>query len=233
MRTTAASKQRAFLKFETRTGQPRLPIGERMKARRKDLGLTLQELAARSGLSAAFISQAERSLTTPSVWSLLNLAKGLDVDVSYFMEWPQTDEIVFRAAQPKRIDIGSPVEYIDLASDLPDRKLTPFWSASPPVSPSRPSPSAARFSVTLSRASCSRWPGTLKRCSRPVTACISTAAFLISSATTPTRTSCCFMWERLRSWSKASRKEADNGCRGGRWRRHRCERPLMVDYRRR
>ena len=132
MRTTAASKQRAFLKFETRTGQPRLPIGERMKARRKDLGLTLQELAARSGLSAAFISQAERSLTTPSVWSLLNLARGLDVDVSYFMEWPQTDEIVFRAAQPKRIDIGSPVEYIDLASDLPDRKLDAVLVRIPP-----------------------------------------------------------------------------------------------------
>lgn len=132
MRSTAASKKRAFLKFEARTGQVRLPIGERIKARRKEMGLTLQELAARSGLSAPFISQAERSLTTPSVWSLLDLAKALDVDVSYFMELPQTNDIVFRSDQPKRIDIGSSVEYIDLASDLPARKLDAVLVRIPP-----------------------------------------------------------------------------------------------------
>ncbi len=132
MRATAANKRNAFLKFESRTGQLRLPIGDRIKARRKDLGLTLQELAARSGLSAAFISQAERSLTTPSVWSLLNLARALDVDVSYFMELPQTDDVVFRADQPKRIDIGSAVEYIDLASDFPGRRLDAVLVRIPP-----------------------------------------------------------------------------------------------------
>lgn len=130
--TVDADRKNPFLKFETRSQAQKLPIGPRIKARRKELGLTLQELSARSGLSAPFISQAERNLTTPSVWSLMNLAKGLEVDVSHFMIWPQTDQIIFRAASPKVIDIDSVVGYVDLASDLPERKMDAVLVRIPP-----------------------------------------------------------------------------------------------------
>lgn len=132
MTTADPDKRKAFLKFEKRTQSQQLPIGHRIKARRKALGLTLQDLATRSGLSAPFISQAERNLTTPSVWSLMSLAKGLKVEVSHFMEWPHTDQIVFRAATPKVIDIGSAVDYIELSSDLPDRKMDAVLVRVPP-----------------------------------------------------------------------------------------------------
>lgn len=132
MTTTHRDKSSAFLKFETRSQTRKLPIGDRIKARRKALGLTLQELAARSGLSAPFISQAERNLTTPSVWSLMSLAKGLEVEVSHFMEWPQTDQIVFRAAAPKTVDIDSVVGYVDLSSELPERKMDAVLVCIPP-----------------------------------------------------------------------------------------------------
>ena len=132
MTTTHRDKNSAFLKFETRSQTRKLPIGERIKARRKALGLTLQELATRSGLSAPFISQAERNLTTPSVWSLMSLAKGLEVEVSHFMEWPQTDQIVFRAAAPKVVEIDSVVGYVDLSSELPDRKMDAVLVRIPP-----------------------------------------------------------------------------------------------------
>jgi transcriptional regulator with XRE-family HTH domain len=117
---------------EPRKRQQPLPIGDRIKTRRKEMGLTLQELAARSELSAPFISQAERDLTTPSLWSLMSLARALEVDISYFMALPHTDQIVFRADEPNRIDIGSVVEYVDLASDLPDRKLDAVLVRIPP-----------------------------------------------------------------------------------------------------
>ena len=123
MSTADPDKKTPFVKFESRAPGQKLPIGHRIKARRKALGLTLQELAAESGLSAPFISQAERNLTTPSVWSLMNLAKALQVEVSHFMEWPQTNEIVFRADKPKVVNIDSVVGYVDLASELPDRKM--------------------------------------------------------------------------------------------------------------
>ncbi len=132
MTTTHRDKSSAFLKFETRSQTRKLPIGDRIKARRKALGLTLQELATRSGLSAPFISQAERNLTTPSVWSLMSLAKGLEVEVSHFMEWPQTNQIVFRAAAPKTVDIDSVVGYVDLSSELPDRKMDAVLVRIPP-----------------------------------------------------------------------------------------------------
>lgn len=132
MSTFDPDKTNPFLKFETRSQAPKLPIGHRIKARRKALGLTLQELASRSGLSAPFISQAERNLTTPSVWSLMNLAKGLEVDVSHFMEWPHTNQIVFRAATPKNVDIDSDVGYVDLSSELPDRKMDAVLVRIPP-----------------------------------------------------------------------------------------------------
>ena len=48
-----------------------LPIASAVRARRRRLGLTLQELADKSGLSAPFLSQVERSQTTPSITSLI------------------------------------------------------------------------------------------------------------------------------------------------------------------
>ena len=49
-----------------------LPIASAVRARRRRLGLTLQELADQSGLSAPFLSQVERSQTTPSITSLFS-----------------------------------------------------------------------------------------------------------------------------------------------------------------
>lgn len=132
MSEVISKKQQAFEALERRPPAKQLPIGHRIKAQRKKLGLTLQDLATRSGLSAPFISQAERNLTTPSVWSLMSLAKGLEVEVSHFMEWPQTDQIVFRADNPKVIEVDSSVGYVDLSSDLPERKMDAIMVRIPP-----------------------------------------------------------------------------------------------------
>lgn len=110
----------------------RLPLGERIKARRTELGMTLQELARRSSLSAPFISQAERDLTIPSLVSLLALAKALDVDLVYFMRLPEVAKIVHRASKPSRIEIDSPVIYHDLASQLPNRQFDVILMHIPP-----------------------------------------------------------------------------------------------------
>ncbi|MEP9402380.1 XRE family transcriptional regulator [Sphingomonas sp. VNH70] len=114
------------------TEKPTLPIGERIKARRKTMGLTLQELATRSGLSAPFISQAERNLSVPSLWSLLALAKAMDVDISYFMTIPHSDAIVARADQPRRIQADSSVVYHSLSSDFEGRRMDAMLIHIPP-----------------------------------------------------------------------------------------------------
>ncbi|MEA1647551.1 XRE family transcriptional regulator [Nitrospirillum sp. BR 11164] len=118
--------------LSTRAKKPSMPIGEQIRKRRKDMGLTLQQLADRSGLSAPFISQAERNLSVPSLVSLLALAEALEVDISFFMQVPNTGTIVHRAAKPNIIEVDSPVQYIDLASDLDDRKLDIIMMKIPP-----------------------------------------------------------------------------------------------------
>lgn len=56
-------------------------FGEKLRALRKGLGLSLKGLAALSGLSVALISQVERGVNAPSMRSLRQLAKGLGVGV--------------------------------------------------------------------------------------------------------------------------------------------------------
>lgn len=112
--------------------KPPLPVGERIHARRKALGMTLQDLATLSGLSAPFISQAERNLSVPSLVSLLALAKALGVEIGYFMTIPHSDAIVNRAAEPRLIKADSPVTYHDLSSEVEGRRMDAMLVHIPP-----------------------------------------------------------------------------------------------------
>jgi transcriptional regulator with XRE-family HTH domain len=66
------------------TGDPLHPLGERMRERRKELGLSLEELAARTDLSASFLSLVERNINNPSLDSLYRIAEALEVPQFYF-----------------------------------------------------------------------------------------------------------------------------------------------------
>src|SRR3569833_3056645 len=100
-----------------------LPIASAVRARRRRLGLTLQELADESGLSAPFLSQVERSQTTPSITSLLAIAQALQVDIHYFINPPPSSQVVRRAKAPEIIDTGSPVRYVRLSGAHPVRQM--------------------------------------------------------------------------------------------------------------
>lgn len=68
-------------------------IGKRIRQRRKELGLSQQELADRMGLKSKStickVECGEDNLTTPIV---RKYAKALGVNPSYFMEWGDTKE---------------------------------------------------------------------------------------------------------------------------------------------
>jgi DNA-binding XRE family transcriptional regulator len=68
-------------------GEPEIhsSIGARIKERRREVNLTLDELANETGLTASFISQVERGKVSLSLNSLQALAKALNVSVLYFM----------------------------------------------------------------------------------------------------------------------------------------------------
>ena len=50
-----------------------LRVGARLRARRRELGLTISDVAERAGLTAGFISQLERDLTSASLSSLYRI----------------------------------------------------------------------------------------------------------------------------------------------------------------
>lgn len=66
-----------------------IPLGKRLREQRQKLGLTLKEVADGAGLSVGFISQVERSLTAPSLSSLVSISKVLKTDISAFLRQPQ------------------------------------------------------------------------------------------------------------------------------------------------
>jgi transcriptional regulator with XRE-family HTH domain len=107
-------------------------IGYAINARRRQLGLTLRQLAAKADLSAPFISQAERGLTTPSIISLIHLADALGVDIHYFIDVPKGRRMVRRADDPEYINTGSPIRYIRLSGGLDDQKMEALIVTVPP-----------------------------------------------------------------------------------------------------
>jgi transcriptional regulator with XRE-family HTH domain len=107
-------------------------IAALLRDRRKKMGMTLQELAGLSGMSASFISQAERGKAIPSIVSLISLAKPLKVGLDYFFNVPKDTTILRRGDDPEYIKIQSPVTYIRLSSGLPDEKMDAILHVIPP-----------------------------------------------------------------------------------------------------
>jgi transcriptional regulator with XRE-family HTH domain len=59
-------------------------IASRLREERRRLGLTLQEVGARAGLSLAMISKIENAQTSPSLRTLARLSHALEVPVTTF-----------------------------------------------------------------------------------------------------------------------------------------------------
>lgn len=86
-------------------------IGVRLRQRRKELGLSLRQLADRVNLTASFLSQVEREEVSPSITSLRQIATGLQVPVFYFLESDAANVVVRRNRRPKLKLPQSHLEY--------------------------------------------------------------------------------------------------------------------------
>lgn len=61
-------------------------IGPKVRDRRQQLGLSLQQLAQRAAVSAAAIHKVERGDMVPTITTLLKLAAALDRPIGHFVE---------------------------------------------------------------------------------------------------------------------------------------------------
>jgi transcriptional regulator with XRE-family HTH domain len=115
-----------------RAGAHPLPIASAIRARRRRLGLTLQELAAKSGLSAPCLSQVERNHATPSITSLIAIAAALDVGIQYFINPPPFSDVVRRAAEPEYLETGTKLRHIRLTGGHAERQMEALLIIIPP-----------------------------------------------------------------------------------------------------
>ena len=84
-----------------------MELGEAIKARRAERGLTLEGLAARCGVSRAMLSEIERGAKTPTIRVVGQIAAGLGTTVARLIgEEPEGDErapVVVRAAERRTL----------------------------------------------------------------------------------------------------------------------------------
>jgi transcriptional regulator with XRE-family HTH domain len=82
-------------------------IGPRVRALRDAMGLSLRDLAERSGVSAPMLSQVERSETSPTVTVAGRIAAGLDLTLSQLLRLDESDGIAIVRAE-RRVAGGAP-----------------------------------------------------------------------------------------------------------------------------
>jgi transcriptional regulator with XRE-family HTH domain len=75
-------------------------VGERIRALRDAMDLSLRDLAARSGVSAPMLSQVERGETSPTLAVAGRIAQGLELSLSQLLRLDEGDSVaVVRAGE--------------------------------------------------------------------------------------------------------------------------------------
>ena len=103
---------------------PENTLGERLRLRRKELKLSMKEVAISSGLSIGFISQVERGLTSPSLTSLTAIANFLRSDVTNFLSQPKSKSSITRHQERDVYTINkNGLQYERLSDSFPGHTL--------------------------------------------------------------------------------------------------------------
>ncbi len=110
----------------------KLNLGGRIKELRLQRGMTLKDLAERTGFSPALLSQVENNLVSPSISTLWNFAEALGVKIGYFFQQEaeeRRDYVLTRSGQEAlvyRDELPHTIPYRDLAYGFEDRSMSPY-----------------------------------------------------------------------------------------------------------
>ena len=116
-----------------------VPLGQRLRERRRELRLTLKEVADGAGLSVGFISQVERGLTAPSISSLAGIARVLGTHISEFLSQPKGDvPYTLRDRRPLYSVERSGLQYERISASFPGSVLSSVITHEPPGYRSEP-----------------------------------------------------------------------------------------------
>jgi transcriptional regulator with XRE-family HTH domain len=77
-------------------------VGLRIRALREAMGLSLRDLAQRSGVSAPMLSQVERGETSPTLTSATKIAAGLELTLSQLLRLDEGNNVAVSRAGARR-----------------------------------------------------------------------------------------------------------------------------------
>jgi transcriptional regulator with XRE-family HTH domain len=111
----------------------RIDIGGRIKSIRKRKGLTLQDLAEKSSVSATAISAIERNVSSPTVNTLANIGRALGESVSARLGETEVRYVLTRTGERPALATGiHGARFASLGSGLPGQRFVPMISLVPP-----------------------------------------------------------------------------------------------------
>jgi XRE family transcriptional regulator, regulator of sulfur utilization len=131
-------------------------VGSRVKALRDSLGLSLRDLAERSGVSAPMLSQVERGETSPTLAVAGRIAAGLDLTLSQLLRLDEAEHVVVVPAGEGRARERSGHRLEELTPPLPGQRadvsrhrLEPGAATGGPDDPPLHEPGARETAVVL------------------------------------------------------------------------------------
>lgn len=100
-------------------------VGQRVKALREAMRLSLRDLAERSGVSAPMLSQVERGETSPTLSVAARIARGLDLTLSQLLRLDETQHVVIVTRDQRRQGAGNAKghSYEMLTPPLPGQRV--------------------------------------------------------------------------------------------------------------
>ena len=106
-------------------------IGPFIRDLRKERGMTMIQLAERTGFSQGFLSKVENSKSAPSVSTLIKIAKALDVRLSYIFGESESETTLTLVKKNERKEMarnGSQFgyRYEALAPQFLNRRMDPY-----------------------------------------------------------------------------------------------------------
>jgi transcriptional regulator with XRE-family HTH domain len=100
-----------------------MQLGRKIRDLRLQRGLTVQQLAAATGLSKGFISQVENHRTSPSLATLHDLARALETSAAYLVAEENQVPCVVRAQGRASVAAGGDGSRVEVLSARPKRNL--------------------------------------------------------------------------------------------------------------
>lgn len=102
-----------------------IQLGKRIRSTRKELGLTLDALARRTGVARTTISKIERNIISPSFNTLAKIARGMNIKVTRLIDEDRDeDQVVIRKKDRKTLRLdGSQCKIESLTKSINNMQI--------------------------------------------------------------------------------------------------------------